>query len=79
MMQVAGGQVDTVRFDAVTYEEIGRCAREGYLVLIPTGCTEQQGPHLPVGVEPGERLWEASVEAVVAILDEIAGTEGGAR
>jgi creatinine amidohydrolase len=41
----------TVRFDALTYEEVARRAAGGSLAIVPTGCTEQQGPHLPVGFD----------------------------
>jgi creatinine amidohydrolase len=37
-----------VRFGDLTFEEIRQCAAEGWLAVVPTGCTEQQGPHLPV-------------------------------
>ncbi len=36
------------RFGDFTYREIRECAKLDWLVVIPTGCTEQQGPHLPV-------------------------------
>ncbi len=35
-------------FGELTFEEIKRSAEEKWLVIIPTGCTEQQGLHLPV-------------------------------
>jgi len=37
-----------MQFGDLTYEEIHDCARQDWLAIIPTGCTEQQGPHLPV-------------------------------
>ncbi len=37
-----------MRFGDLTFEEIRQCAAEGWLAVVPTGCTEQQGPHLPV-------------------------------
>lgn len=37
-----------MRYGDLTYEEIGERASQGYLAIVPTGCTEQQGPHLPV-------------------------------
>ncbi|MHC4982146.1 MAG: creatininase family protein [Planctomycetota bacterium] len=37
-----------MRFGDLTYEEIKRLAESGALAVIPTGCTEQQGPHLTV-------------------------------
>lgn len=37
-----------MRFGDLTFEEIRDRAEAGWLAVIPTGCTEQQGPHLPV-------------------------------
>jgi creatinine amidohydrolase len=37
-----------MRFGDMTYQEIRERAAAGWLAVIPTGCTEQQGPHLPV-------------------------------
>jgi creatinine amidohydrolase len=37
-----------VRFGDFTLREIRECAEKGWLAVVPTGCTEQQGPHLPV-------------------------------
>ena len=37
-----------MRYGDLTYEEIRDRAHEGWLAIVPTGCTEQQGPHLPV-------------------------------
>lgn len=37
-----------VRFGDMTFEEIGAAAAAGAIVVVPTGCTEQQGPHLAV-------------------------------
>jgi len=37
-----------MRYGDLTYEEIRERAQQGWLAIIPTGCTEQQGPHLPV-------------------------------
>ncbi len=37
-----------MRFGDCTYLEIREKADAGYFAIIPTGCTEQQGPHLPV-------------------------------
>ena len=38
----------THRFGDLTYLEIKECAEAGWLAIVPTGCTEQQGPHLTV-------------------------------
>jgi creatinine amidohydrolase len=40
-----------MRFEAMTFEEIREAADRGAVALIPLGCTEQQGPHLPVGFD----------------------------
>ena len=42
-----------MRFGDLTYQEIRGRAEEGWLAVIPTGCTEQQGPHLPVDYDTG--------------------------
>jgi creatinine amidohydrolase len=47
-----------MRFGDLTYLEIRRLADSGCLAILPTGCTEQQGPHLPVDFDTwfAERL-----------------------
>ena len=37
-----------MKYGDLTYEEIQECASQGWLAIVPTGCIEQQGPHLPV-------------------------------
>lgn len=37
-----------MKFGDLTYDEIKCHAEAGTLVVVPTGCTEQQGPHLTV-------------------------------
>jgi creatinine amidohydrolase len=37
-----------LRFGELTYEEVRQRAEAGWIAIVPTGCTEQQGPHLPV-------------------------------
>jgi creatinine amidohydrolase len=37
-----------MRYGDLTYLEISELAQAGGVALVPTGCTEQQGPHLPV-------------------------------
>jgi creatinine amidohydrolase len=39
---------DIVEFGLLTYEEIRDLSSLETVVIVPTGCTEQQGPHLPV-------------------------------
>ncbi|MBI4300241.1 MAG: creatininase family protein [Chloroflexi bacterium] len=40
-----------LRYEELTYEELAQAARENYLVVLPAGCTEQQGPHLPANAD----------------------------
>ena len=51
-----------MRFGDLTYLEIRRWARSGCLAILPTGCIEQQGPHLPVDFDTwfAERLCQAA-------------------
>jgi creatinine amidohydrolase len=37
-----------MKYGDLTYLEIRKAAAAGWLAIVPTGCTEQQGPHLPV-------------------------------
>jgi creatinine amidohydrolase len=37
-----------MRFGDLTFREIRERAEAGWMAVVPTGCTEQQGPHLPV-------------------------------
>ncbi|MGH2544458.1 MAG: creatininase family protein [Ardenticatenaceae bacterium] len=39
------------RYDQLTYLEIRARTDAGWLVVAPTSCTEQQGPHLPTGFD----------------------------
>ena len=41
-------EIPGVRFGDCTFLEIRQRAQAGWLAVVPTGCTEQQGPHLPV-------------------------------
>src|SRR5918997_4015409 len=62
-------------FASLTYQELNRLDREETLVVLPTGCTEQQGPHLAVGFdtwfvqelceEVGRRLARLGVTALI--------------
>lgn len=52
----------TVEYGKLTFLEIKEKAAEGYMAIIPTGCTEQQGPHSTVDFD----IWlatELSIEA----------------
>jgi len=40
-----------MRFADFTYREIREHAAAGAIAFVPLGCTEQQGPHLPVGFD----------------------------
>ena len=40
-----------MRFTDLTYREIAALTSEGAIAVLPTGCTEQQGPHLGVGFD----------------------------
>jgi creatinine amidohydrolase len=53
------------RFADLSHQEIRHCAEQGWLAVIPTGCTEQQGPHLPVDFDTwfAETLMVAAAEA----------------
>ena len=59
-------EVKSRRFGNLTYQEIGTCAKLSWLAIIPTGCTEQQGPHLPVDFDSwfAETLMVAAAEKV---------------
>jgi creatinine amidohydrolase len=63
----------TVEYGKLTYLEIKEKAAEGYMAIIPTGCTEQQGPHSTVDFD----IWlatELSIEAA-----ELAETNYGVK
>lgn len=55
-----------MRFADCTYQELSTYARRGAPVVIPTGCTEQQGPHLPVDLDTWlvETICQAAAERV---------------
>ena len=48
MKEGAAGQREAMRFGDLTYPEIKDRIERGALAVLPTGCTEQQGPHLTV-------------------------------
>jgi creatinine amidohydrolase len=60
-----------LRFGDLTYLEIRERAKADWLALVPTGCTEQQGPHLTVDFD----TW--FVEAVALAAAERAAREYG--
>lgn len=47
-----GGAVRTL-YRELTSEEIREAAEQDYIAVLPTGCIEQHGPHLPVDVDFG--------------------------
>ena len=49
----------TYRWDNLTSRELGALAESNAIVLIPTGSTEQHGPHLPVGTDAILATWFA--------------------
>ena len=53
-----------MRFEAMTRPEILAAAVRDAVIVVPTGCTEQQGPHLPVGFDSwfAQRLAEEAAE-----------------
>jgi len=51
-----------MRFGDLTYREIRERAEAGWIAVVPTGCTEQQGPHLPVDFD----TWFAETACLAA-------------
>ena len=49
----------TYRWDNLTSRELGALAENNAIVLIPTGSTEQHGPHMPVGTDAILATWFA--------------------
>lgn len=58
-----------MRYGDLTYPEIAERVAAGWLALVPTGCTEQQGPHLPVDFDTwfAETLLVAASDAAAAV------------
>ncbi len=50
---------NNLRWDNLTSPEIKKLAESSAIVLIPTGSTEQHGPHLPVGTDAILATWFA--------------------
>jgi creatinine amidohydrolase/Fe(II)-dependent formamide hydrolase-like protein len=53
-----------MRLGDLAYLEIRERAEEGWLAIVPTGCTEQQGSHLPVDLD----TWLAERVALAAAV-----------
>jgi creatinine amidohydrolase/Fe(II)-dependent formamide hydrolase-like protein len=58
-----------MRYGDLTYPEIAERIAAGWLALLPTGCTEQKGPHLPVDFDTwfAETLLVAASDAAAAV------------
>jgi creatinine amidohydrolase len=54
----------STRYGNLTYEEIRQRVEAGAVAVVPTGCTEQQGPHLPVDFDTwfAEHLMHAAAD-----------------
>ncbi len=48
---MAATATDDISFDKLTSPEIDALDRDRTILVLPTGCTEQQGPHLPVDAD----------------------------
>jgi creatinine amidohydrolase len=59
-----------VRFVDLTYPEIADAVARGAIAVVPTGCTEQQGPHLGVGFDSwfAEEIAVAAAERMDALV-----------
>ena len=55
-------KMNSHKFTDYTYLEIKDFVDAGCLAIVPTGCTEQQGPHLPVDFD----TWFAEAVALEA-------------
>jgi len=62
-----------VKYGDLTYQEIAERVAAGWLALVPTGCTEQQGPHLPVDHD----AWFA--ETLMQAASDLAAREYGVQ
>lgn len=51
-----------MKYGELTYREIRAAANRNAISIVPTGCTEQQGPHLPVDFD----TWFAEAVCVAA-------------
>ena len=63
-----------MRYGDLTYQEIAERIANGWLALVPTGCTEQQGPHLPVDFDTwfAETLLLAASDAAARTMGSVA-------
>jgi creatinine amidohydrolase len=54
------------KYGNLTYQEVRDRAEEGFIAIVPTGCTEQQGLHLPVDFDTWfaeQLMWTAAARA----------------
>lgn len=54
-----------MRYGDLTYQDIDQLPREDTVVVLPLGCTEQQGPHLPVDFD----TWFAESLMITAAVE----------
>lgn len=52
-----------MRYGDLTYLEIGELAQAGWTAIVPTGCTEPQGPHLPTDLDT---YWVTQVSEAIS-------------
>jgi len=51
---------DRVRYGDLSYQGIRHLTRDDTVAVLPLGCTEQQGPHLPVDFD----TWFADTQTI---------------
>jgi creatinine amidohydrolase len=62
-----------MRYGDLTYLEIAELVQAGWTAIVPAGCTEQQGPHLPIDLDT---YWVTQVaEAISNAASEREGIE----
>ncbi len=59
------------RLAAYSWEEVSEMKREEQVILVPLGSMEQEGTHLPLGVDT--YVAEAMADAVAGASDSLAG------
>lgn len=62
MSSTARGGGRSVLLGNLTYAEVSEAASNGAIAIVPTGCTEQQGPHLPVDFD----TWFVTMVSIAA-------------
>jgi len=56
--------------DRMTWPEVKERLSESDIAIVVVGCTEQHGPHLPLGTDSFE-VWEITVRAARKVADEV--------